>query len=73
MTDKEFVALMREIFGEPVFIPEKEPNPRFTERSDNPTPSGGDYSIAYYYDEDGFPCEKSKADFMNIVEYKKVV
>ena len=32
---------------------------------DAPTPSGGDYSIAYYYDEDGIPCVKSKADFVN--------
>ena len=37
---------------------------------DAPTPSGGDYSIAYYYDEDGIPCVKSKADFVNIVEYR---
>ena len=44
---------------------------RLTERSDNLTPSGGDFSIAYYYDEDGIPCEKSQADFVNIVQYKK--
>ena len=71
MTDEEFEALKREIYGETVVRPEREPDLRFTERSDNPTPSGGDYSIAYYYNEDGIPCEKSKADFVNIVEYKK--
>ena len=70
MTDEEFEALKREIYGETVARPEKEPDPRFTERSNNPTPSGGDYSIAYYYDDDG-SCEKSKANRVNIVEYKK--
>jgi hypothetical protein len=70
MTDEEFEALTKEIAGPQVDIPESEPYPRFTERSDNPTPSGGDYSIAYYYDDDG-PCEKSKANRVNIVEYKK--
>ena len=70
MTDEEFEALTKEIAGPQVDIPESEPDPRFTERSDNPTPSGGDYSIAYYYDDDG-PCEKSKANRVNIVEYKK--
>jgi len=70
MTDEEFEALTKEIAGPQVDIPESEPNPPFTERSDNPTPSGGDYSIAYYYDDDG-PCEKSKANRVNIVEYKK--
>ena len=71
MTDEEFEKLLDEVAGERAEIQEPIIDPRFTERSDNPTPSGGDYSIAYYYDEDGFPCEKSKADFMNIVEYKK--
>ena len=71
MTDEEFEALKREIYGETFARPKKEPDPRFTERSDIPTLSGGDYSIAYYYDEEGFPCEKNKADFVNIVEYKK--
>ena len=70
MTDEEFEALTKEIAGPQVDILESEPDPRFTERSDNPTPSGGDYSIAYYYDDDG-PCEKSKANRVNIVEYKK--
>ena len=70
MTDEEFEALKREIYGETVARPEKEPDPRFTERSDNPTSSGGNYSIAYYYDDDD-PCEKSKANRVNIVEYKK--
>ncbi len=40
------------------------------EKLDNPTPNGGDYSIAYYYNDNG-PCEKDKATRMNIVEYKK--
>lgn len=70
MTDEEFEALTREIAGEQVMIPEIAIDPRYMEKSDSPTPSGGDYSIAYYYDDDG-PCEKSKANRVNIVEYKK--
>lgn len=43
----------------------------FSEKHDNPTPSGGDYSVAYYYDEEDEPCEKENAFFVRIVEYKK--
>ena len=70
MTDAEFERIKKEIFGPTVKKPEPKADPRFTERRDGPTPSGGDYSIAYYYDDDG-PCEKSKANRVNIVEYKK--
>jgi hypothetical protein len=70
MTDEEFEALNREIAGEQVQVPEIAFDPRYMEMCDNPTPSGGDYSIAYYYDDDG-PCEKDKANRVNIVEYKK--
>ena len=42
-----------------------------TERVDEPTPNGGDYSIAYYYDEQNRPCKKAVASLVNIVEYKK--
>lgn len=45
-------------------------DPRFTERLEGETPSGGDFCIAYYYDEDHNPCERSKAKYVNIVEYK---
>jgi len=41
-----------------------------TERVDEPTPSGGDYSVAYYYDKDHRPCKKKDAYFVKIVEYK---
>lgn len=34
------------------------------------TPSGGDLSIAYFYDENGTPCPRNMAHRMNIVEYK---
>ena len=70
MTDEEFEALTRKIAGEQVKVPEIAFDPRYMEMRDNTTPSGGDYSIAYYYDDDG-PCEKSKANRVNIVEYKK--
>ena len=71
MTDQEFEQAKREIYGEAVSKPEPKADPRFTERSDGPTPCGGDYSIAYYYDKNGLPCEKKDADFVNIVEYKE--
>lgn len=35
------------------------------------TPSGGDLSIAYFYDKEGAPCPREKAARMNIVEYTK--
>ena len=71
MSDEEFEALTRKIVGEPVKKPEIKFDPRYMERSDNPTPNGGDYSIAYYYNEDGELCEKKNAARVNIVEYKK--
>lgn len=71
MTDAEFEALTREIAGEQVKVQEVGFDPRFMEMRDNPTPSGGDYSIAYYYNEEGSLCEKQKATRVNIVEYKK--
>lgn len=70
MSDEEFEELTWKIAGEHAELPEVEFNPRYMERSDNPTPSGGDYSIAYYYNEDGELCEKDKAYKVNIVEYK---
>lgn len=70
MTDAEFEALTLEIAGEQVKVLEIAFDPHYMEKRDNPTPSGGDYSIAYYYDDDG-PCEKSRANRVNIVEYKK--
>ncbi len=41
----------------------------FTETHKGPTPSGGAYSTAYFYDEDSCPCKREEASFMNIVEY----
>ena len=41
----------------------------FTETHKGPTPSGGAYSTAYFYDEDGCLCKREEASFMNIVEY----
>ncbi len=42
-----------------------------TERIDGPTPNGGDYSIASYFDKDGIPCNRNKAFKMIIEEFKK--
>ena len=71
MTDEEFEALSREIAGPPVEYHEPQYDPRYTERHDNPTPSGGDYSVAFYYDKNGEPCKKEDAVRVNVVEYKK--
>ncbi len=70
MTNQEFERRCLRITGERVELPDIPFNPRYMEKLDNPTPNGGDYSIAYYYNDNG-PCEKDKATRMNIVEYKK--
>ena len=44
---------------------------QYSERHDHKTPSGGDYSIAYFYDKNGNPCERKDAYRINIVEYTK--
>lgn len=43
----------------------------FCESHVSPTPNGGDYSTAYFYDEYGHPCRKADATYMNVVEFKK--
>lgn len=71
MTDEEFDKLLDEVAGERAEVREPLRDPRFTETSNNPTPSGGDYSVAYYYDENGKPCVKAEAYRVNIIEYMK--
>ena len=41
----------------------------YRERHDGPTPHGGAYSEAHYYDEDRLLCPPSEAKYINIVEY----
>ena len=41
----------------------------YRERVEGPTPNGGDYSEAHYYDEDRLLCPPSEAKYINIVEY----
>lgn len=67
MTNDEFRQLVKDVAGERGKEPKRDP--RFSERVDEPTPSGGDYSIAYYYDKDGHPCTKSQASAVNILEF----
>ena len=43
----------------------------FCESHVAPTPNGGDYSTAYFYDADGNPCRKQDAAYMNVVEFKR--
>lgn len=70
MDFNEIRRRIEEFVGERVDKPLTQ-DPRFTERHDGPTPSGGDYSIAYYYDKDGHPCEKKQAASVNIIEFSK--
>ncbi|MCQ2259033.1 MAG: hypothetical protein MJZ41_13750 [Bacteroidaceae bacterium] len=39
------------------------------EKIDSPTPNGGAYSIAYFYDADGNPCDKSHCTKIEIIEF----
>lgn len=41
------------------------------ERINHPTPNGGGYSIGYFKDKDGNPCQKSKAVAIEIVEFSE--
>lgn len=71
MTDEEFERLLDEDAGERAEEVEMERDPRFTETHYGLTPSGGAYSVAYYYGEDGMPCRREEAVRVNIVEYSK--
>jgi len=42
-----------------------------SERRDNPTPNGGDYSEIFYFDDDGNSVDKTVATKAIIKEYKK--
>lgn len=66
MTDEEFFRPAEPESVQP--FPPKESE--FIEIHRHKTPSGGDLSIAYFYDKDGVPCSRDKAHHMNIVEYK---
>ncbi|MBR3546760.1 MAG: hypothetical protein IKN86_04275 [Bacteroidaceae bacterium] len=67
MSDKEFEKLIDEVAGPKAENVEMKPDPRFTERHNGATPYGGDYSIAYFYDDNHNPCVKEKAKYVNIV------
>ena len=69
MSDKEWRRLVQELAGPRAENIEQKPDPRFTERHEGSTPLGGDYSIAYYYDEHYNPCIKAEAKHVNIVIY----
>lgn len=69
MTDAEYDRILDEVAGERVDNLDTTPDPKTTETAVGRTPSGGDYSVAYFYDKDGNPCPKRKAVRMNIVEY----
>lgn len=42
-----------------------------SERVDGPTPSGGDYSIAHFFNGEREPCGKDEATGVEILEYDK--
>lgn len=71
MTDEEFEKLLDEDAGERAEEVEMIRDPRFTETHYGLTPSGGAYSVAYYYDEEGMPCRRAAAARVNIIEYSK--
>ena len=71
MTAKEAERLLDEIAGERAKITEQKPDPRFTETCYGKTPTGGDYSVAYYYDDSGNPCLTQDATAVNITEFTK--
>lgn len=62
MSDDEF---FRKVDSPETFDPET------TELSNKPTPNGGAYSRAFFYDENRTPCSKLNARYVNIVEYDK--
>lgn len=41
------------------------------ERTDGPTPNGGAYYIAYYYDRDGAPTKRMEAWYVEIHEFTR--
>lgn len=43
--------------------------PSYSERAEGPTPNGGAYSMAFYYDDNGNPAPKSEATRCNIIEF----
>lgn len=70
MSDDEWDRLREEVAG-----PRAEPielvfDPRCSESADGPTPSGGAYSVAFYYNDDG-PCPKAEATRVNIIEFSE--
>ena len=70
MSDAQWERLLDEVAGPRAETNKLAPDPRFTERQDEPTPSGGDYSIAYFYDVERRPCKRENAEYINIIEYK---
>lgn len=68
MSDDEWDRLREELAGPQAEPSEEIIDPRFTERHDVPTPSGGAYFVAYYYNDNG-PCTKPEATRVNIIEY----
>ena len=81
MTQEEIDDVIRSEIGLDFNIPErpmfdysKIKIPEDTESSEThaaPTPNGGAYSTAYYYDANHMPCKKEEARYRDIVEYSE--
>lgn len=78
MSLEEFKKKIDKMSWEELTAPAKEqPRPfppvdnEFCESHVGKTPSGGDYSTAYFFDKDGNPCRKEDRAYMNVVEYTK--
>ena len=67
MSDLEFRKLISEVAGPRAETSEPEPDPRFTRLLDYPTPLGGDYAIAFFYDSEHNPCREEDAKYVNTV------
>ena len=72
---KDYSKFTSEDFARPIPPEELPPfppeNDEFCEVHWHNTPSGGDLSVAYFFDKDGNKCNRSNAYSMNIIEYTK--
>ena len=46
-------------------------DPKFSERTDGPTPAGGVYTVACFFKGDRIPCAKADATGIEILEFDK--
>lgn len=47
------------------------PEPETRQRTEGPTPNGGQYAVAYFRDAQGNPCARDQAQGIEVIEYDK--